>query len=165
MKIFKLFEENDPYKVEKSLEILGLTDIDNKDYILNEISKYLFVQNSAIHSTNQNERIFDINLDYEYYFPDFLMYSINLNKDDIDWWEFDKILNAIFLNKNSNMHQIIEYRTYEKPPKNIKTQEEKEHKYKMQMKRKYALPSPHNTENGFEKMWSYVEKKAGEIKE
>ena len=32
------------------------------------------------------------------------------------------------------------------------------------MKRKYALPNKQNVENGLEKLFNYVEKKAGENK-
>lgn len=131
---------------------------------MNEISKYIFGKHNS-NLVKVKEKNFDINLDYQYYFPDFLKYGINLNKQDIDWWEFQKILNGIMLDKNSTISTIISFRTYEKPPKNIKTQEEKEHKFRMEMKRKYALPNPQKIENGFDKMWNYVEKKVGENKE
>ncbi len=111
------------------------------------------------------ERNFDINYDYKNYFPDFLLYGINLNKDEVDWWEFNKILDAILNNENSNMYKVISYRTYEKPSKSPQVREEKEHKYRMEMKRKHALPDTNNTDNGFEKLWNYVEKKVGETKE
>lgn len=129
---------------------------------MDEISKYTF-------NINQNDlrgkKTFDLNLDYKYYFVDFLRLGINLNKDDISWWEFDCILESLFLDEKSNLSKMLSYRLYEKPPKNIKTQEEKEHRFRMEMKRKYALPNPQQTENGFEKMWNYVEKKVGENKE
>ena len=125
----------------------------------------MFIKNGTFHSSKQNETYFDINLDYEHYFPDFLKYKINLNKDDIDWWEFDKILKAIILDKNSNMHQIIEFRSYEKPPKTIKAQQEKEHRFRMQKKREYSLPNLNFRENGISKLWNYLEKKAGENSE
>lgn len=60
---------------------------------------------------------------------------------------------------------MMSFRLYKKPPKSSKTQEENEHKYRMQMKKKYALPNPQNNDNSLEKMWSYVEKKVGENKE
>lgn len=144
--------------------MLGIENIENKQYVLNEISNYVFGKQNS-YSAKIKEKNFDINSDYEYYFPDFLKYGINLNKQDIDWWEFQKVLNSIMLNKDSTISTIISFRTYEKPPKNLKTQEEKEHKFRMEMKRKYALPNPQKIENGFDKMWSYVEKKAGENKE
>ena len=83
---------------------------------------------------------------------------------DIDWWSFNSLLESIMIDENSTMHKIISYRSYEKPSKNIKVQEEKEHKFKMQLKRKYALPNMSDSENALEKLWSYVEKKAGENK-
>ena len=59
----------------------------------------------------------------------------------------------------------MSYRLYEKPSKNIKQQEAEEHKFRMKMKRKYALPLQVNSEKALEKLWGYVEKKAGESKE
>lgn len=62
------------------------------------------------------------------------------------------------------MHKIISYRSYEKPSKNPKVQEEKEHKFRMKMKRKYALPNTKISESALGKLWNYIEKKAGENK-
>lgn len=131
---------------------------------MNEISKYIFGISKAI-NTISKERYFDINYDYENYFPDFLKYNINLNKDDIDWWEFNSILNAILKDDNSNMAIIIKYRTYEKPSSSAKTQEQKQHRFNLEMKRKFALPNMKNLENGFQKLWDYTEKKVGDTKE
>ena len=158
--MLRLFEKNDPFKITKSLDLLGLKDItDNKALILNEISNYLF-KNSNTYNSGNGTRVFDLVLDYQYYFVDFLKFNINLNKQDIDWWEFDKILGGIMLDDNSTISTVIGYRTYEKPPKNIKIQEEREHKFRMQMKRKYSLPNKHNVENCLEKLFNYVENKA-----
>ena len=147
--------------VENSLKLLGIEDLndDEQEFVLNEISNYIFNTNER-HS--QGEKTFDLNLDYKYYFVDFLKLGINLNKEEISWWEFDAILEGIFLDEQSNLSRMLNYRLYEKPPKNAKTQEDREHKFRLQMKRKYALPSPKQTEKGFDKLWSYVEKKAGE---
>lgn len=61
------------------------------------------------------------------------------------------------------MHRILEYRNYEKPIKNEKTRENIRHQQMMKLKNKYSLPI--KNENGIEKLWSYLEKKAGETKE
>lgn len=161
--MLRLFEKKDPFKITKSLNLLELNDVDNKPFVLNEIAKYIF-KKSNTYSYSHGERNFDIVLDYKYYFVDFMKYGINLNKDEIDWWEFDTILGGIMLDDKSTISRVISYRIYEKPPKSIKTQEEKEHKFRMQMKRKYALPSKSNVENGLEKLFNYVEKKAGDNK-
>lgn len=130
--------------------------------MINEIANYLF--GKQIGNSRKTEKAFDINLDYKYYYADFYKIGIDLNKMDIDWWSFNSLLESIMLDENSTMHKIISYRSYEKPSKNIKVQEEKEHKFKMQLKRKYALPNMSDSENALEKLWSYVEKKAGENK-
>lgn len=157
MKIFQLFRDNSPFKVRKSLELLGLSS--NSSFLLNKISIYLFGRNGNNNAGNGSKN-FDINLDYEYYYPDFLKYGIDLNTDRVDWWKFNKVLASILLDKNSNMYQIISFRLYEKPSKNIKVQEEKEHKAKIKLKQKYSLKD--NSQNGLEKLWNYVEKKAGD---
>jgi len=163
LKLFENAKKNDAYSIKQSLKILGIEDLNaEEEYIvLNEISKYVFEINNK-HS--QGNKTFDLNLDYKYYFPDFLTIGINLNKDEISWWEFDSLLDWFFRKDDSSISSIMKFRLYEKPSKNSKTQEEKEHKFRMQMKRKYALPNPQNNENNLEKMWNYVEKKAGENK-
>ena len=150
--------------IEKSSELLGIQNLNYNEQIivLDEITQYVFDTNNR-HSTQ--EKTFDLNLDYKFYFTDFLRLGINLNKNEIDWWEFDAILEGLFLDENSILSKMMSYRLYEKPSKNIKTQEEKEHKFRMKMKRKYALPCDYNVDNGLEKLWNYVEKKAGDSKE
>lgn len=164
MKILKLFSTNNPLKIDLCLEELGLFNVPNndKEIVLDEVAKYVFDTTTfGIYG----ERVFDLELDYEYYFCDFRNHGINLNKDEIDWWEFDKLLAGYLLDKHSTISTVIGYRTYEKPPENPKTSEEREHKWRMEMKRKYALPNPSMVENGLEKLWNYTEKKVGEVKE
>lgn len=111
------------------------------------------------------ENNFDICLDYENYFYDFYKIGIDLTKDKLNWWKFLHILKGILLDDSSSMSKIISFRTYEKPSSNPKINEEKEHNFRMKMKRIYSLPYKNKTDNGFEKLWNYVEKKAGEKKE
>ena len=132
-------------------------------YILDEIIKYIF---NTSQTTKAGEKIFDYELDYKYYWVDFFRLGINLNKQDLDWIEFDSLLEGIFLSKDSCIGQIIQYRTYEKPSNNIKSAEAKEHKFYMDKKRQYALPKERlNIEENLNKLWNYVEKKAGDTNE
>jgi hypothetical protein len=87
--------------------------------------------------------------------------GIDLNKDDISWWQFDAILEGLFLDEHCSIGQVIAYRTYEKPSSNPKVSENKENRFYLDKKRQYALPCQ-STISGLEKMWGYVEKKAGE---
>lgn len=139
-----------------------MKNIKEPRYVLDKISQYIF-EPVKKNSGGKSKRNFDINYDYKYYFPDFLKYGINLNKEDIDWWEFNKILDAILLDDNSNMHKVMEYRNYEKPIKNEKTRENLRHQQMVKLKQQYALPQ--KSEFGIEKLWNYLEKKAGENKE
>ena len=146
------------------MELLGITDLkpSEQQFVLDEISKYIFNTNER-HS--KGTKTFDLNYDYKFYYVDFLRLGINLNCDEISWWEFDAILESLFLDEKSNLSKMMSYRLYEKPPKNAKTQEEKEHRFQMEMKRKYALPNTEKTEDSLSKLWGYVEKKAGGNKE
>lgn len=162
LQIFELMKRGTIEDVKDSCDLLGLHGLAEEDcqFILNEIAKYIF--NTKEHGSV--ERTFDLNLDYKYYFVDFLKLGINLNKEDIPWWEFDSILESIFLDDKSTMSRVMNYRLYEKPPKSAKMQEEKEHKFRMKMKMKYALTIQNNSNNPLEKLWNFVEKKAGDNK-
>lgn len=153
------------YKVSKCLNILGFNEPildETKMYILDEITKYIF---NTSQTTKSSEKVFDYELDYKYYYCDFLKLGIDLNKD-IDWWKFDVILEGTFLSKDSVIGQVIQYRTYEKPTSNIKSAEAKENKFYMDKKRQYALPQERvSIEENLNRLWNYVEKKAGDIDE
>ena len=149
--------------VKESCKLLGLDGLSSNEseFILNEITKYVF----DTKGNNSGKKTFDLNLDYKYYFVDFLRLGINLNKDDISWWEFDAILEGIFLDENSTLSKMMSYRLYEKPPKNPKQQELNEHKFRMKMKAKYTLPIEEASNDALGKLQTYLEKKAGESKE
>lgn len=156
MKINKLFDEKDKNKFELSMKILGLDNLPIE--YLDEIFKYIFKDNK-----NNGKRVFDYEEDYKYYYYDFYKLGIDLNKNDISWWQFDAILEGLFLDTHSAIGQVIQYRTYEKPTKNIKASESKEHRFYMDKKRQYMLPAKKtNTSKGFNSMWNILEKKVGE---
>lgn len=164
MKIFELAKENTQESIDKSLKILGVSGLSPQEQIsvLDEITKYIFDINQK-HSSS--EKTFDFYYDYGYYFPDFIeKYGINLNKDEISWWEFDKLLDWCFRDKNSSLYNHMDFRMYKKPSKNQKTAEAEEHKYRMKMKQIHSLPIQIDTQKGLEKLWNYVEKKVGDNK-
>jgi hypothetical protein len=162
LQLLNLFSSDfvEDYKVDKGLEILNLDIHENKAFILNEISQYLF--NTNIKS--DGEKIFDLELDYKYYYIDFLKLGIDLKQDNISWWEFDSLLEGILLSKDSSIGQVLQYRTYKTPSKSIKTSENEENKFYLEKKRQYALHDPKAIDKKLEKMWNYAEKKAGENK-
>ena len=164
LKIFELMKNSTKDNISESVRLLGIDDLPFEEQIivLDEVTKYVFDVNERHKS---NEKTFDLNLDYKYYFTDFLKLGINLNFDEISWWEFDAILEGLFLDENSILSKMLSFRLYEKPPKGAKAQEDKEHKFRMKMKQKYALPSQENSDLGLQKLWNYVEKKAGDNKE
>lgn len=165
MRIFELAKENTQDSIEKSLQILGVNGLSQQEQVsvLDEITKYIFDINQK-HSSS--EKTFDFYYDYGYYFSDFIeKYGINLNKDEVSWWEFDKLLDWCFRDKNSSLYNHMEFRMYKKPSKNVKTAEAEEHKYRMKMKQIHALPLQLDSQKGLEKLWNYVEKKAGDNKD
>ena len=146
------------------LETLGVSDIDDsdKEFVLDEIVKYIFDISKMYRN---GKRVFDFEHDYQYYFVDFFEKGINLNKQDIDWWEFDSLLGGFMIKEDSIISKVIQYRTYEKPPKSIKVQEENEHRFRIKMKQKYALKDNRNESlDSLEKLWKYTEQKVGETK-
>jgi hypothetical protein len=117
---------------------------------------YIFKPNNSVSS---GKRLFDLELDYKYYYCDFIDKNIDLNTDDISWWKFDTILESIFLKKESTIGQVISYRAYKKPSKNIKAYEQEENKFYMKMQKQYALPNTESAEEGLQKLWGYLESK------
>jgi hypothetical protein len=160
MKIIKLLGSNFPekFKVSKILEILGFKEdleFETKSFLVKEIMDYIFKPNEG---GNSSKKIFDMYLDYRYYYYDFFKLGIDLNKDDIDWLVFDTLLEGILLQKESAMLTVLGYRSYKKPSGNIKTYENEEHQYYLSKQRQYALPSEQkDIDEGFNKMWDYLE--------
>jgi len=154
--INKIFKKQQEFEIIcKNINI----SIETKEYLLDEVIKYLF----DITQKSTEKKVFDYEHDFKYYFYDFLKLGINLNTDDVSWWEFDSILEGLFLDSHCSIGQVIQYRTYEKPSKNPKISEAKENKFYMDKKRQYALPlEKSNAGEGLEKLWNYVEKKAGD---
>jgi hypothetical protein len=150
------------FKTKKGLEILGIKkklNDDTREYLLGIISDYIFEQSNR----PSGKKTFDVELDYEYYFPDFLKYNVNLNKNDIPWWEFNSILGAIFLDENSNLSKVLDFRSYQKPSKNTKSSENELHLFRMKMKKLYSLPnecgSLEDTENNIRLLMQRIEDK------
>lgn len=156
-KLFKIFSIDYPqdFKIKKASQILGLGIY--SDIIIDEITKYLFKIQS-----NNSEKVFDYDLDFKYYYYDFLKLGIDLLKDNIDWIKFDYILNGLFLVDNTAIGKVIQYRTYKAPTKVDKFNREEVQFYKKK-KLEYALPQEKKIiDDRFNKLWGYVEQKAGE---
>lgn len=154
-------ETQEDFRISKGLEILGL-DLDiekeTKEFILNEITKYIFETSSTIKVAS--EKIFDYELDYKYYYSDFKKCGIDLNRDNITWWEFDTLLQGIFLTEETVIGKVIQYRTYKKSVKSQKAAELEEHRYYMERKRQFALPQKEQKiDENLNKLWSFVSNK------
>lgn len=155
------------FKIKKALEIFGINeqlDVETQKYLLNEISEYLFDVSINQAKGGSSTRIFDYNLDFRYYYIDFKKYNVDLLEDNISWFKLNIMLAEFILMKNTRMSEVIGYRTYEKPIK-YKTQEAYDsalHTQNIKLKNQYSLPDLKlNTENGFDKMWKFLERKVG----
>lgn len=165
IKIIRLLQSdyNEEFKVNKILEILGIDSnditLETKTYILNQVMDYTF---KTEEKHNGGERMFDLELDYKYYWCDFWEFErIDLNKDDISYWKFDAMLESIFLKEHSTMGQVLTYRGYKKQSGNYKSYESEQHKFYMQKKSQYALPQrKEDLDKGMDKMWEYLQEKA-----
>ena len=138
------------------MSILGI-DIDTLPAeVLNEISLYLF-DNSL---SSSGKKTFDLLQDYEYYYPDFLEYGIDLNTDDISWWKFNSILGAIFLKEQSAIGSVLKFRTWEKPSKNGKREENAYNSYMNKMRSEYSLDKKKDIENNLKNLVESARAKA-----
>jgi hypothetical protein len=163
MRFIKLMSSkySEQFKISKGLEIFGFKEdlaLETKSFIMSKIIDYLFKSDKA---SSGGQRLFDLELDYKYYYCDFknIGNGIDLNKDDISWWEFDTLLEGIFLKKESTIGQIVSYRAYKKPSKNVKAYEQEEYKFYISKQRQYALPNTESAEEGLQKLWGYLENK------
>lgn len=100
-----------------------------------------------------NDSNIDYNKDYRIIWDAFKSErGIDLNKDDLHWWEFNTILEClVYLDNGNSLTKMLEYRTYTKPPK--KGGEERHHQFMVRMRRKYALKA--NLSIGISSMMNY----------
>jgi hypothetical protein len=159
---------SEQFKIQKGLEIFEFEEdlaLETKSFIMSKIIEYLFKSDKA---SSGGQRLFDLELDYKYYYCDFknIGNGVDLNKDEISWWEFNTLLESVFLKKESTIGQIVGYRAYKKPSKNVKAYELEEQKFYLSKQRQYALPqSSEFVEKNMNKMWDYLETKVKEQSE
>ena len=102
--------------------------------------------------------------DYPYIWDSFkAKRNIDLNTDDINWWQFQTIFEAIILEGDGSYGKVLEYRTYKKPPK--KGGEKRHHELMMKMKSLFSLKVDENlrkqiVNNGINKMFMWAEAEA-----
>lgn len=134
--IFKLVKTQDTYENKVKELIPSLEFTDNYQKILDNVIDYILGTD-----TNSNpDRIIDIEQDYRYIWSAFMTEAhINLNKDNLDWWEFITLLEGILLKGENTYTKVLGYRTYKKPLKNFKQAEAMEHKRNLELKQQYAL--------------------------
>ena len=110
--------------------------------------------------SNNGESLFDTELDFKYYYYDFLKLGIDLLEEDIEWNKFNYILDGLLLTENTAIGKVVGFRSYKAPTKIDKYNRE-EVEYNRKMKNLYSLRKESKVENGLEKMFNYIEKKAG----
>jgi hypothetical protein len=149
LKVLRLFNETDNNRILKATNILGIPE---NIIILDKVLKYIF----EIQSGN-GEKTFDFESDFRYYYVDFIKLGIDLNKEDISWWQFMSILQGLFLTEDSVISKVISYRTYKK--QSPKTAENEREKHYREMKQRFALIDTNKNNKNLEKLYNYLEKK------
>lgn len=81
--------------------------------IAEQIVRYLFTDVRG--TSTEGKKNFDHNQDYRYIVPSFMqLYGINLERDDITWYEYKTMLEGCFLNP-CTLSKVIGFRTMELP--------------------------------------------------
>lgn len=157
IKVLRLFEEKDDLKIAKSCKILGI--VPKNDFILDRVLSYIIETSKG----TAGEKTFDYDLDFKYYYADFKAVGVDLIDEDIEWFKFTSLLAKFIISDKTMIGYVIKNRTYKKPIDNKKVIEQQIHTEKMKLKRQYSLPQKQSqTNNGLNKLWGYVEQKAGD---
>lgn len=124
--------------------------------LLDETLNYIFKKAK----TTNNVKIFDYDYDFKYYYYDFLKLGIDLTKDNIDWWKFDRILSGMLEDETTYINKVLSYRTYKKSSSNSKIIESERNKYYLEKKREYSLPQKNNNiDISLLKLQNYLERR------
>lgn len=133
-------------------------DIEFCEFIVEKILDYLFENKTSSTKPTMNYK-----KDYRLIWDSFLSKrGIDLNKVDINWWEFNSILEGLMLEGGSPIVKVVEYRTM-KMPKSTKYNKEEIDFYK-KMKQEYALTSDASTSQANSSLTSFLKVKVGERK-
>jgi hypothetical protein len=133
-----------------------LLGIARDERLLDETLNYIFKKAK----TTNNVKIFDYDYDFKYYYYDFLKLGIDLTKDNIDWWKFDRILSGMLEDETTYINKVLSYRTYKKSSSNSKIIESERNKYYLEKKREYSLPQKNNNiDISLLKLQNYLERR------
>ena len=151
------FEYAEQQKVNEVIELLIPEldiDIPNKVDLINSIFNSL---QKAVKS--DGKRTIDFKIDYRLIWDSFKSArQMDLNKDKINWWEFNSMLEGIFLEGNASICKVVGFRT-EKLPKADKYNKDYINFVK-QMKLKYRLKN--ENKEGLSILYNYLNEKVGE---
>ena len=148
-----MFEEKDKFKIEKSCVLLG---IPRDEELLDKTLDYIFKKVK----TTSTIKTFDYDYDFKYYYYDFMKLGIDLTKDNIDWWKFDRLLSGMLEDDTTYINKVLGYRTYKKPTSNSKIADAEKNKYYQEKKKEYSLPqNKNNIENNLLKLESFLERR------
>ena len=88
---------------------------DFKNIHIEQVFAYLFHDSRG--KSKGGKSNFDNILDYRYVYQSFKqVYNVDLNKDDITWWEYSSMLEGCF-NTECMLSTVIKYRDMTIPPK------------------------------------------------
>lgn len=154
MKAFDYAEKKDVDNTLKCLIPKLDIEISNKVDLINAIF-------TSLHKIDKStgKKTIDFKKDYRLIWDSFKSKrQIDLNVDNINWWEFNAMLEGLFLEGDSSICKVIEYRTMSIP---------KADKYNRdyiafirRMKTKYRLLED-NANEGLGNLFNYLNKKVG----
>lgn len=99
------------------IECCNVLGIDHDDKLLSEVIEYVFYDKR--HSFGGNDQTLDFEQHYDIIWSTFKMQGINLNVDDITWWEFAALLESFMLVDTLPVTKLVS-KLSEKPPKATK---------------------------------------------
>lgn len=135
-----------------ALKLSNCNDIEELNFFIEAISLERWTYNDNLKEQMGDDeynkyikqtKTFDLNLDFDAYYCDFLhYYQIDLLDSDIDFIRFNWLLDSLFIKEGSAISKRLEYRNY-KPSKN----DDSEYKKQMSKLKKIYSLNDDNSDN------------------
>ena len=141
MRVLSLQQEGD---IGGIMEELGLSYKDSLTFLSafanprweDRVNKALGLTPEEEAKINKAERVFDVLLDFDAYFVDFITYyNIDLLEQDIPYLKFEWLLSGLFAKEDSVIAKRIKYRSYKKG----KHEDSEYAKAMMDMRKRYDI--------------------------
>ena len=142
-KVIKILDDKKLNNTQKTYNIHDILKL-STNYDINVVLNYIF-KNKWGSGSGSGEKVFCYFADYDLVWYEFKKnLNIDLNKDEMGWWEFMSTLEALMLTKNS-LSKRIGYRCTKIPIRNKDNNEQVD--FLVSMKNKYTLQDKQLTKN------------------